>query len=357
MPKIYIIADEHENVEDENFTKRAEELAKTGIICLLKENEIAGDETKEDIGQTFMEDRVIHEYNKVIMALAEIYPIIKIEPRLEEAYQLECMLDLFNNPPAAMAAMDQEQFSELSECCIKHLQEYAESYISFLANAQTRNPVANILLQLFKFPFGDKTDNKNVIAAFEHMCAVREQWQEQGKQKLPDEVIKLFQKNWKSFNRILKVAAELFSQYIKGRENYSEEIRNHKGISQAWIAEYFDFKFTRRVAQSLLDFDEVCVELRNQVFVDKIKSLKVTKNTWFIVGEAHLQGLRALCAQQGLAVKLIPREQKKEFLLCWNSEPNPLSTSRDAFWCPEMKSPQPLQPQLEPPPARLICGD
>jgi hypothetical protein len=148
MPKIYIIGDEHENLEDKAFAEQAEKLAKEGAIHLMRENEIAGEETKEEVGQTFMEDKVIHEYNGIIMALCEIYPIIIIDPSWQKTPQLSkcrCKLDVFNDPITAIIALGQKQFEEICKDCIKSLQDYAESYIKFVDNVSVANPVSKIL--------------------------------------------------------------------------------------------------------------------------------------------------------------------------------------------------------------------
>jgi len=320
-PIIKIIGEIHDNHFNKEFTDNAKKLAKNGEIILVLENEVFDDYENGLIENNIyaIEDKVIWEYFGVINALYEIFPIIKVNEEFKKG-----MLEIFKEMQSLNITENDKLYllyKNFEETCNKTLQEYTKSYCAFLCNTKERNPVSQILLNFLSHVIADNffkfKENEN---PFQRLYSSIQNRKEKKQYDTTDYEIRLVSDNLNFFNEGLKISAELFITYIL-EVNYFLKIKNHLGLSQNWINDYFQFKLIRTVGETLLDTDAVCVDLRNQLFVERLAEISnknnQNKEIWFIVGEDHLKGLNVLFSENeysNFEIYKIQRDQKQDLI-------------------------------------------
>ena len=323
MP-ITLIGETHHEKFDEDFVLDAKKLATTGEIILFLENEVYSKYTNGNISPYVYatEDKLIWEYMGIILALTEIYPIIHPTELDRKTY-----LQLHNEMESIYSSLNndnKELFNNIKNRVTDCLEEYIKSYISFLANTKESNPVSKLLINLL-----DEVVNMNCLncnssknplqVAMEIMYEARKSEADYTPSKIH---VRFFHDNLDFFNAVLRIAADLFCEYIHNGQ-YSEAIKNHPGIKKPWLDNYFNYKCIRVSNKTLLNHDLVVVDLRNQVFIERIQEMasKTDKDIWLIIGEAHLEGLKTLFSSQAplLSVKVIQRDDKAKLLATYSN--------------------------------------
>lgn len=307
---IKIIGEEHgESPLDKEFRKDAKQLARNGTVILVRENKVF-DAHKNGLMEEniyAIEDKVIWEYFGIIQALSEIYPLIRTEK--ESGLSL---LDLYEG-----TSKTDPNYVDIKEAVAKPLTEYTESYCCFLREAAESNRVSKITMKVLS--------TAKAVGESNPLSLLNSSVDERRKLGQPDTTEKeldIVCKNIAFFNRILRLAASIFVDHVIN-DDYSARIKTHLGLTNKWLDDYFSFKI-RRVGRDLLDYDKVCVDLRNQIFAErlaKIASDHPTKEIWFIVGEEHLLGLSSLFTDQykNINIEVVRRDQKSNFMKAYQA--------------------------------------
>jgi hypothetical protein len=305
--RIKIIGEEHDESPDVAFTEQAKAVAKSGRVTLVLENEIFDDYPDGLIERNIhaIEDKVIWEYSGIIRAISEIYFILKPYEELDNKNLLTMLREITEKD---------ELYADIKRRVLPHLTDYAESYYQFLCNTGMTNPVSKILIKLLK-KVEDSYGENNLFRKLFNFVRDR-----RGKKQydVQEEEIELIKGNIVFFNKVLYWAAKFFREHIING-NYSPAIKNHPGISEGWLDTYFQFQIVRPEGKGhILNHDAVCVELRNQLFVERLEKLfrdnASDRDIWFIVGKAHLEGLKRLSSQRNLPVDIVEKEEKRQLL-------------------------------------------
>lgn len=322
---IYIIAEKHNEPCDVEFMDSAKKMANDSKIILVLENECFDDyENGEIDGNLYaIEDKVIWEYNSIIMAISEIYPALKRLAQMDDMNFMELLQKheqhKQNLAPSFWTHQESmTEFGKIEQIVNDALDEYTMSYLSFLCNTQENNPAHSILCELLNQAKQDEGESSKLIQLFQHAQEYRECSQDHQKHTLiKSQVTPFIKEHLTYFNEKLKHAAEHFSRYLKKQENnYSEAIRQHSGLSLNWINQYFGLEL-KHSDSNLINHDTVTLDLRNQLFYERLSergSNTNGKDIWFIAGEDHLKELRNLFATELTPTKFIAREQKSDFL-------------------------------------------
>lgn len=316
---IFLIGEIHDKKPDEDFVKDAKKIAASGEIILFLENEVTND-YKDGIinpGVYATEEKLVWEYTQIILALSYIYPIIYLNE-----YTNETLLQSYNNMKSNYTLLNtkcQEVFTRISAQVTDCLGKYIKFYISFLKITQEVNPVSKPLVDLL-----DNVISKNCLDCklpqnpLQEAMKIMYEASRNNADYTPSEAhFRLFQDNLNFFNSVLRMAADLFCEYIHNGQ-YSKAIKDHSAIKKPWLDSYFNYKYVRGNSKTLLNYDLVVVDLRNQIFIERLQEMtsKSNKNIWFIVGEDHLDGLKSLFSSQApsLSVNVVRRDDKQNLL-------------------------------------------
>ena len=265
-----LLGEKHDDQQAFEFKEKAKKLAKDKKIILMLENEIFNENSIDGIFG--IEDKIISEYVRTIAAIYEIYPVL-------HRHKETNMLELYKN----YSEIKDENFYKLENSLFPHLDQYVRYFIAFLKNVtEIDNPIANILKDLNLDKDSKLSDSKGTFLGYLSSRDTHLNLREQ------------FINQMDYYNEILKQCALYIAKYVReNHSKYSDQIRNHNGLAENWIHNYFLFQYKLPQNDGVLCFDEAGVNLRNQIFYERLSNAILVsegKDVWFIVGNRHLSG-------------------------------------------------------------------